>query len=156
KFANGMPWGAAPFPAPAAHPERTGAANAEVDALVIPNGSKHPDEAWTFVKYTQQQEVMEQLCLGQRKHTPLAHVSDQFYAQHPTPYLRLFRDLGASPNAWSAAKTGVWSEYGREMSTAADKIANLTQTPEEALKQVQERMQISYDRDEAIYRRRQR
>ncbi len=156
KFADGMPWGAAPFPAPAAHPERHGVANAEVDALVIPAGSKHAQEGWEFIKYTQRQEVMEQLCLGQRKHTPLAQVSEPFYAQHPNPYIRLFRELGASPNAWSAAKTGVWNEYAREMSTAADKVANLNLTPKEALTQVQERIQPSYDRDRAIFLRRQR
>ena len=156
KFADGMPWGAAPFPAPAAHPELRGAANAEADALVIPTGSAHPDEAWAFIKYTQKQEVMEQLCLGQRKHSPLAQVSDAFYAQHPNPYIRLFAEMGASANAWSAPKTGVWNEYGREMTTAADKIGNLALTPEEALKSVQQRLQISYDRDRAISQRRAR
>jgi multiple sugar transport system substrate-binding protein len=156
KFADGMPWGAAPFPAPAAHPEYRGAANAEGDALVIPTGSTHAEEAWQFIKYTQQQEVMERLCLGQRKNSPLAQVSEAFYAQHPNPYIRLFAELGASPNAWSAPKTGVWNEYGREMTTAADKIANLTLTPQDALTQVQERIQISYDRDRAIYLRRSR
>jgi len=156
KFADGMQWGAAPFPAPAAHPERRGTANAEVDALVIPTGSKHPDEAWAFIAYTQRQEVMEELCLGQRKHTPLAEVSEEFYARHPNPYIRLFRELGASPNAWSAPKTGVWNEYGREMTTAADKIANLTLTPQEALDQVQERISVSFERDRKIFLRRQR
>jgi multiple sugar transport system substrate-binding protein len=149
-----MLWGAAPFPPPAAHPERRGTANAECDALAIPTASKHAEEAWIFIKYTQRQDVMEQLCLGQRKHTPLAQVSEEFYAQHPNPNIRLFRELGASPNAWSAAKTGVWYEFGREMTSAADKISNLTLTPTEALNQVQQRMEISYERDEAIYRRR--
>jgi multiple sugar transport system substrate-binding protein len=154
KFADGMQWGAAPFPAPAAHPERHGTANAEVDALAIPTGSKHPEEAWEFIKYTQRRDVMDELCLGQRKHTPLAQVSEEFYARHPNPYIRLFRELGASPNAWSAPKTGVWNEYLREMTTAADKIANLTSTPREALSQVQERIQVSYDRDRRIFLRR--
>jgi ABC-type glycerol-3-phosphate transport system substrate-binding protein len=156
KFADGMLWGAAPFPAPAAHPERRGAAIADTDALVIPTGSEHPDEAWEFIRYTQRQDVMEELCLGQRKHTPLAQVSEQFYARHPNPYIRLFRELGASPNAWAQPKTGVWNEYMREMSSAADKIGNLTLTPQQALDQVQERIQRSFDREEAIYRRRVR
>lgn len=154
KFADGMQWGAAPFPAPAAHPERRGTGNAESDALVIPAGSKHPDEAWAFIRYTQLQPVMEELCLGQRKHSPLAEVTDGFYAKHPNPYIRLFRELGASESAWSAPKTGVWNEYGREMTTAADKISNLALTPREALTQVQERLQISYDRDRQIFLRR--
>ena len=156
KFADGLPWGAAPFPAPAAHPELRGAANAEADALVIPTGSAHPEEAWAFIKYTQKQEVMEQLCLGQRKHSPLKNVSEAFYAQHPNPYIRLFAELGASPNAWSSPKTGVWNEYGREMATAADKIGNLTLTPEQALTAVQSRLQASYDRERAIFSRRSR
>jgi multiple sugar transport system substrate-binding protein len=156
KFADGMAWGAAPFPAPAAHPELHGVANAEADALVIPTGSKHEPEAWEFIRYTQQQEVMEELCLGQRKHSPLKNVSAAFYDRHPNPYIRLFAELGASPNAWSAPKTGIWNEYLREMTTAADKIGNLTLTPREALTQVQERIQISYDRDRAIFLKRSR
>jgi multiple sugar transport system substrate-binding protein len=156
KFADGMLWGAAPFPAPATHPERRGTAIADADALVIPTGSGHPEEAWTFIQYTQRQDVMEELCLGQRKHTPLAKVSEAFYAKHPHPYIRLFREMGASLNAWSAPQTGVWNEYGRELTTAADAISNLTLTPTEALSQVQNRLQISYDRDKAIFLRRQR
>ena len=156
KFADGLPWAAAPFPAPAAHPERRGTAIGEADTLVIPTGSAHPNEAWAFIRFTQKQEVMEQLCLGQRKHSPLKRVSDEFYAKHPNPYIRLFAELGASPNAWSAPKTGVWNEYERELKTAADKIANLTLTPLEALTSVQERLQVSYDRDHAIFLRRSR
>jgi ABC-type glycerol-3-phosphate transport system substrate-binding protein len=156
KYADGMQWGAAPFPAPTTHPEARGAANAEADLLVIPTGSRHPEEAWEFIRYTQQQEVMEELCLGHRKHSPLKNVSEAFYAKHPHPYIRLFAELGASPNAYSVPKTGVWNEYAREMTAAVDKIANLTLTPEQALPQVQERLQISYDRDREIFARRYR
>jgi ABC-type glycerol-3-phosphate transport system substrate-binding protein len=156
KFADGMAWGAAPFPAPADSPQFRGAASAEADALVIPTGSRHVDEAWAFIAYTQRQDVMEQLCLGQRKPSPLVEVSDAFYASHPNPYIRLFAELGASPNAWSAPKTGVWNEYQRELTAAVNKITNLTVTPEQALGQVQERIQVSYDRDRAIFLRRAR
>jgi len=154
KFADGMQWGAAPFPAPADHPELRGAASAEADLLAIPTGAAHPSEAWAFIRYVQQQAVMEQLCLGQRKASPLAVVSEQFYAQHPNPNISLFAELGASPNAWAAPKTGVWNEYNRELVTAVHKIANLTLTPEQALGEVQRRIQVSYDRDRAIYQKR--
>ena len=83
-------------------------------------------------------------------------MSEQFYAEHPHPYIRLFAELGASPNAWAAPKTGVWNEYNRELVSAVSKIANLTLSPEQALGEVQERIQISYDRERAIYRKRQR
>lgn len=156
KFADGMQWGAAPFPAPAEKPELRGTASAEADALVIPTGSRHVEEAWAFIRYTQRQDVMEQLCLGQRKPSPLSEVSDGFYASHPNPYIRIFAQLGASNNAWSAPKTGVWNEYERELKTAVNKISSLTLTPERALEQVQERIQRSYDRDRAIFLRRAR
>lgn len=156
KFADGMQWGAAPFPAPADHPELRGTNPAELDSLVIPAGSKHAAEAWAFIRYTQRQEVMEQLCLGQRKHTPLAEVSPEFYAQHPNPYIGLFRELGASDAAWSVPKTGIWNQYQRELMTAAEQIASLTVTPRQALSEVEQRMQPALDRNEASYQRRQR
>jgi multiple sugar transport system substrate-binding protein len=155
KFADGMQWGAAAFPAPAAHPEFRGAASAEADLLAIPTGSRHPEEAWAFIRFTQRQEVMEQLCLGQRKASPLTQVSERFYAEHPNPNIGLFAELGASNNAWSSPKTAVWNEYQRELVTAVHKISNLTLTPQAALGEVQQRLQISYDRDLAIYRKRQ-
>lgn len=156
KFADGMQWGAAPFPAPAAHPELRGSASAEADALVIPTGSRHADEAWAFIAYTQRQEVMEQLCLGQRKPSPLKQVSEQFYAEHPHPFIRLFAELGSSPNAWVKPRTGVWNEYDREMKAAMGRIVSLNLTPQRALEQVEERLQLAYDREHAIFLRRSR
>lgn len=156
KFADGLQWGAAPFPAPAALPELRGTGSAEADALVIPTGSHHVEEAWAFITYTQRQEVMEQLCLGQRKPSPLNDVSESFYAHHPNPFIRVFAELGASKNAWSAPQTAVWNEYERELKTAVNKISSLTLTPEQALADVQERIQRSYDRDRAIFLRRTR
>jgi multiple sugar transport system substrate-binding protein len=156
KYADGLQWGAAPFPAPADHPELSGAASAEADALVIPTGSRHADEAWEFVRYTQRQDAMEQLCLGQRKASPLAEVSEAFYASHPNPYIRLFAELGASPSAWASPQTSVWSEYNRELTAAVNKITNLTLTPSVALGQVQERLQAAYDRERKIFARRAR
>lgn len=156
KFADGMAYGVAPFPAPSARPELRGVGSAEADSLVIPAGSKHPDEAWEFIRYTQRQAVMEQLCLGQRKHSPLKQVSEEFYARHPHPHIRVFAELGASPNAYSAPATAVWNEYKRELAAAVDKIVNLKLSPRQALTGVQTRLQASVDRDRRIYERRSR
>lgn len=156
KFADGMPWGAAPFPAPAGRPDLRGAANAEADNLVIPAASKHPEEAWEFIRYVQSQPVMEQLCLGQRKHSPLRQVSDQFWSEHPNPYIRLFAELGSLPSAWAAPQTGVWNEYAREMNSVASKIQSLSVSPEDGLRQVQETMQRSLDRENAVHARRKK
>lgn len=154
KFADGMPWGAAPFPAPSDRPDLRGTANADADNLVIPAASKHPEEAWEFIQYVESQPVMEKLCMGQRKHSPLRTVSDNFYAAHPNPYIRLFAELGSLPSAWAAPQTGVWNEYARELNTVAGKIQSLSVTPEEGLRQVQDTMQRSLDRENAVYARR--
>lgn len=156
KFADGMPWGAAPFPAPAARPELRGVGSAEADSLVIPAGSRHPEEAFQFMKYLQTQQAMEQLCLGQRKHSPLKRVSEEFYEQHSNPYIRMFAELGASPNAYAAPKTGVWREFEREMDNEVDRIQSLSVSPLEGLSRVQRNMQRAVDRENALYDRRSR
>ncbi len=137
-----------------AHPELRGVGSAETDVIVIPTGAHHPEEAWQFIKYVETQEVMEMLCLGQRKHSPLAHVSEAFYAQHPNPYIRLFAEMGQSPNAYAVPHTGVWREYAREMLSEVEKIQSLGVTPRDGLREVQEHMQGSLDRDNALYARR--
>jgi multiple sugar transport system substrate-binding protein len=154
KLAGGMQWGAAPFPAPASRPGGAGASDIESDTIVIPVGSKHGAEAWEFVQYVQTQAAMEELCLGQRKHSPLKEPSEQFYARHDHPYVRLFADIGAGPNAYWAPQIPVWNEYLREMVTAADKIQNLNATPRQALEELEAPIQLALDRNRAISRRR--
>ena len=154
KYAPGLQWAAAPFPYPKDHPELAGTTNADADVLVIPKDSPHPAEAFEFIKYVTSQPVLEKLCLGQQKFTPLKNVSDEFCRVHPNPYIRLFRELGMSKNAFSIPQTGVWNEYNREMGNAVDLIQNLTQTPAVALADVQTKMQAALDRNGRILARR--
>jgi multiple sugar transport system substrate-binding protein len=155
KYAPGLQWGAAPFPYPAGHPELAGTTSADADVLVIPKDSPHPAEAFEFIKYLTQQSVLEKLCLGQQKFTPLNNVSDEFWRAHPNPYIRLFRQLGMSKNAFSIPQTGIWNEYNRELLNAVDLIQNLTQPPAVALADVQTNMQAALDRNRRILARRE-
>ncbi|MES1178603.1 MAG: ABC transporter substrate-binding protein [Myxococcales bacterium] len=154
KYAPGLQWAAAPFPYPKDHPELAGTTNADADVLVIPKDSPHPAEAFEFMKYLTTQTALEKLCLGQQKFTPLEEVSDEFWRLHPNPYIRLFRELGVSKNAFSRPQTGVWNEYNREMGNAVDLIQNLTQPPAVALGDVQTKMQAALDRNRRILARR--
>lgn len=154
KYAPGLQWAAAPFPYPAGHPELAGTTSADADVLLIPKGSRHPAEAFEFVKYLTTQPALEKLCLGQQKFTPLKSVTEQFWHSHPNPYIRLFRELGMSKNAFSIPKTGIWNEYNRELSNAVDLIQNLAQTPRDALATVQTKMQSALDRNRQIRARR--
>jgi len=154
KYAPGLQWAAAPFPYPKGQPELAFTTEADADVLVIPKGSPHPQEAFEFLKYLSTQPALEKLCLGQQKFTPLKAVSEDFWRAHPNPYIRLFRELGMSKNAFAIPQTGIWNEYNRELGNAVDLIQNQTQTPEVALSNVQTKMQTALDRNHRILARR--
>lgn len=141
KFAPKMEWTAAPFPHPKDRPDLAQMTMVDEDVLVIPRGAKHPDEAFEFIKFVQSQKGMELLCLGQRKNSPLAEVSDEFYKKHPHPYIRLFTELAKSPNAVAPPKLGIWQEYTAELNNAYSQINLMEKSPEDALQAVKRRMQ---------------
>lgn len=138
-------WAAVPFPHPADRPDLADMTFADEDVLVIPRGAKHPEEAFAFIAYVESQEGMELLCLGQKKHSPLAHVSDGFYKQHPNPYIRLFADLPGKSTVRTPPKMGIWPEYQAELNDAFEEVALDKKTPQEALDYVQNRMQPRLD-----------
>ncbi len=145
KFNPTMSWKAVPFPYPADRPDLANASFVDEDILVIPRGAKHPDEAFDFIKFVQSQKGMEMLCIGQRKHSPLAVVSDEFYTKLPNPYIRLFSDLPRGKNTYFPPQIGIWPEYSDELTNAIDKVSLLKATPKEALEAVQIRMQAKLD-----------
>lgn len=89
---------------------------------------------------------MEKLCLGQRKFSPLATVSEDFLRKHPNPHINLSVELARSPNALYVPRIPIYNEYIEEMNVACDRIFNLLATPEEALQDVQRRVQWKFDR----------
>ena len=141
-----LDWSAVPFPYPADRPDLANMTFADEDILVIPRGAKHPDEAFEFIAYVQSQEGMELLCMGQKKHSPLAQVSDAFYRKHPNPYIRLFAELPKSKTVVSPPKVGIWPEYQSELSNAFEEITlNPDRDPRAVLEHVQQRMQPKLD-----------
>ncbi|MBI2297398.1 MAG: ABC transporter substrate-binding protein, partial [Armatimonadetes bacterium] len=141
KYAPDMEWGCAPFPPPADRPDLANTTPVDIDTLVIPTGSRHPREAFEFIAYVQSQLGMELLCMGQRKHTPLTLVSIGFLRDHPHPCLQVFIDLAHSRNTFAPPKLGFWREYNDEMTNAFSTIWLGRRSPEEALGQVQARME---------------
>ncbi len=145
KYAPTLEWGAAPFPAwdPEKYPDVT---IAEGDILCIPRGARHPREAFEFIKYVNSQGPMEKLCLGQRKFSPLAVMSDDFIKRHPNRYIETFIRLAKSPNARSTPRLVVWTEYQDEMNVAYGQVFSLLVSPSKALDTVQQRVQARFDR----------
>jgi len=152
-YAPGMQWAAAPFPRHE-NPEgidpadaRQAVSVADADVIVIPRGSKHPKEAWEFIRFVNSQKGMEILCMGQRKFSPLKQVSPGFWEKHPHPYIQLFRQLAESPHAAYTPQTGVLREYQREMNNAFDRVRLGSADPKTALSDVRDRIQTSLDRE---------
>lgn len=145
KFAPHIEWAVAPFPSN--DPEAlSGVTIVECDVLVIPRGARHVKEAFEFIRYVNSRPAMEKLVLGQRKFSPLAEISPDFVERHPNPYIQVFMDLAGSPNARYEPRLSVWNEYRGEMVVAAERIFSMRISPEDALREVEERVQWKFDR----------
>lgn len=149
-------WKAAPFPYPKDHPEMANSTMVGLDVLVIPAGAKHPREAMEFIRYTQTQPAMEKLCLLQKKHSPLAKVSEKFFSEHPNPYIKMFTDLPWGKNSFCMPKIGIWFEYSNELNAAFEAVYLMHKTPKEALDYVQARMQPKWEHYKQILKLREK
>lgn len=144
KNSGNLEWGVAPFPtAREGEPPTT---FVDCDVLVIPKGCKHPQEAWEFIRFVQQQKNMEQLCSEQWKFTPLVQVSESFYKTHPHPQIQLFRNLAESPNAVPSPRLAIFDDFKQELDHAIDSVLLLESTPEEAAALAQKKVQARLHR----------
>lgn len=145
-FKPELNYSAAPFPYPAGRPELANSTVLDLDILVIPRGAKHPKEAFEFIKFVQSQKGMEMLCLGQKKNSPLAKTSPGFLENHPNPHIKLFQSLAFSENAIAPPKTPIWAQWGDEIRTATQSINSGSKTAEQAMKDVDAKMQPLLDK----------
>lgn len=133
-------WFAVPFPYPADRPDLEGHSCMSQDVLTIPRGAKHPKEAFDFIKFVQRQDVMEGLCMGHGKNSPLAKVSDKFFNTNPNKFIRLFDSLARSPKAFSAPQIGILGQLRSEMDVAFQEVSTEQKSPVQALHDAQQRV----------------
>jgi ABC-type glycerol-3-phosphate transport system substrate-binding protein len=136
-------WAAAPFPT--ADPNLKDVTYCNCDVLVIPRGARHKPEAMEFIAFVNRQDEMERLAKSHCKISPLAQVSDDFLDHHTNPYIRVFDALAASPNAHPTEPVPILNEVNDEMNNFVQRLALLQTTPEDGLKQMQDRLQASYE-----------
>ncbi len=151
-FNSKLDWGVAPFPA--FSDKLHDVTLIESDALVIPNGSRHPKEAMEFIAYVVSQEGQEQLSLGQMKFPMTRKVSDEFWKKNVNPHLKVYRALADSPCAFTAPRIGIFQEFYDEAYMAFDQVWLLKMEPQEALAAMQKRIEKKYDRELRQLRRR--
>lgn len=143
-YSPDLEWGAAPFPV--LHEGEPPVAFVDADMLIIPRGSRHPREAFEFIRFLSEAFNMEKFCLLQQKNSPLREVSDEFFRQHKNPYIRMFQRLASSPRAAGMPQMPIWIELRAEMQTTFQKIWLMQSSPREALRDTRVRMQKSLDR----------
>jgi multiple sugar transport system substrate-binding protein len=136
-------WAAAPFPSDDANLKNVTYCNCDV--LVIPRGAKHKSEAFEFIAFVNRQGEMEKLAKSHCKISPLATVSDEFLSHHTNPYIRVFDMLAASPNAHPTEPVPILPEVNDEMNNFVQRLALLQVTPEQGLKEMQDRLQRKLD-----------
>jgi ABC-type glycerol-3-phosphate transport system substrate-binding protein len=150
-YAPTMEWAAAPFPS--VDPVKLHDVTiVETNVLVIPHGSRHPDQAFDFIRFVNTRPEIEKLALGQRKISPLATVSPDFYKRHVNPYIQMYTKLSRSPNSVSVPRFSLWNEYADDLVAAIEQIGSLSKTPAEALGMVRERNQRKLDRATARWK----
>lgn len=141
-YKSDVPWFAVPFPYPEDRPDLAGHSDMSQDVLTIPRGSKHVKEAFEFIAYVQRQDVMEKLCLGHGKNSPLAKVSEEFFRKHPNKDIRLFDEMARSPKAFAPPKIGIWKQIGDEMNVAFQEVNTGAKEPKDALADAQRRVDV--------------
>ncbi|MEN6385138.1 MAG: ABC transporter substrate-binding protein [Phycisphaerales bacterium] len=116
----------------------------ECNVLVIPKGAKHKNEAARFIAFMQKPENMKYLALKQNKFVPLKIASQMDFTNHPNKEIQLFIELSQSPNAHSVPQIPIWYEYAREIDNAFQFVWLDKKTPEQALDEVQKRIETKW------------
>ena len=135
-----LKWFAVPMPYPEHRKDLAGHSNLSQDVLTIPRGAKHAKEAFEFISYVQRQDVMEGLCKGHGKNSPLQNVSEDFFNTHQNKFIRLFDSLARSPKAFSPPQIGILPQLQNEMNVAFQEVSTQQKTPEQALNDAQQRV----------------
>jgi ABC-type glycerol-3-phosphate transport system substrate-binding protein len=144
-FKPGLKWFAVPFPYPDDRPDLAGHSVLSQDVLTIPRGAKHVKEAFEFIKFIQRQDVMEGLCSGHGKNSPLNKVSQKFFENHPNKFIRLFDRLARSPKAVNEPQIGIYPNIANEMTVAFQAVMADEKTPKQALDYAQDRLMVNWN-----------
>ena len=138
-------WAAAPFPTD--DPRLQDVTYCNCDVMCIPREAKHKQEAFEFIAFVERQQEMEKLATLQGKFSPLAKVSPDFFKNNVNnPYLSVFDHLAASPNAHATEPVPILQEVVDEMNNFTQAMQLQQVTPEEGLRQMNQRLQQKYDR----------
>lgn len=146
-FAPEFDYGAAPFPVRSSiYDPGAPVGMLESDVLAIPRGTRHPEEAFEFLRYTQRRDVVEEMAVAHCKPSPLAETSPTFAARHPNRYIEMHNGIVRSPRAFLVPRTRIWPLYKKEFDTKIAPMWDLSERAEDVLAGIERRAQEELDR----------
>jgi ABC-type glycerol-3-phosphate transport system substrate-binding protein len=94
--------------------------------------------------------VAEKLNMLHCKNCQLRHVSEYFLTHHPNPYIAVFQELSASPNARPVPPSPIWAEIYQELIDVSQAVSLEPVASDDAMHRAQQRMMERYNRFTAI------
>jgi multiple sugar transport system substrate-binding protein len=129
-------YGVAPFPPPAAHPERANTIVNQGTVVVIPSGAKDKEASAKLLAWMMTPPIVaEEFCFNANLPTSKKAAEDPCFTSNPK--FKVFVDLMASPNAYAIITTPITLELSDAMGQAEEKILHTGADPKTELDAVQ-------------------
>jgi multiple sugar transport system substrate-binding protein len=149
RYAPFLQYGVAPVPPPAAHPERANSTWLGGNVFCIPTDHRRPEAAWEFLAWTQtlEAQILFAYAMNNVPNQRAALTAPKLRAGPPfRKKYAIFLDLADSPNAGYFPALPVTNLYMNQLNTAIERVLYGDRTPEQALREVRERVQTELDR----------
>lgn len=120
-FKPELNYGVAPFPPPAAHPERKGTAVVQGTVVVIPAGAKNKEASARLLAWMMSPEVVaEEMCTNANLPTSKKAAADPCFTSNPK--FKVFVDLMGSPNTTYIITTPISLEFNDAIGSVEEQV----------------------------------
>ena len=129
-------YGVAPFPPPAAHPERVNTAVVRGPVLIVPAGAMDKEAAVHLLAWMMSPEIVaEEFCFNANLPTSKTAANDPCFTENPK--FKVFTDLMASPNATIIVTTPISLEFNDAYGVVLEKAVHNGEDPKPLLDELQ-------------------
>ncbi len=137
KFKPELNYGVAPFPPPAAHPERARTIVNQGTVVVIPSGAKDKEASAKLLAWMMSPEIVaEEFCFNANLPTSKKAAADPCFVELG-PKFQVFVDLMASENAFAILTSPISLELNEALGLAEEEILHAGADPKPKLDQIQ-------------------
>lgn len=120
EFVPGLEYNVGPMPTTDATPAGNSPTLVDSDILVIPRGAAHPREAFTFLAYVNSPAIADELNRAQSKMSPLRQRGQDFFVDHPNPFIARFYEAAEGEGAFLVPGSVLFSRLVSDLFTAFD------------------------------------